>query len=63
MFEISKFSVSMGDRERRIVDDLGQKKGLSFSAALRVIINEWLELTATTPTPQPQPEQQQANPT
>ena len=45
-----RMSISLSDREKTIVNEESQKRGLrNFSAALRVIINEWKELTAPTP--------------
>ncbi len=38
---ITKVSVALGDRDREIVGALAREKGLSFSAALRIIVREW----------------------
>lgn len=40
---IIKRSVALGDLDRKIVEALAGEKGLSFSAALRIIIREWAE--------------------
>lgn len=37
-------SVSLREEEYSVVNRLAKSKGLSFSAALRVIVNEWNEL-------------------
>ena len=40
-------SVSLTDNERKIIRDTSVKRGLhNFSAALRMIVNEWKELTS-----------------
>jgi len=36
--------IALNDRESKIVKELANSKGLSFSAALRMIINEWAEM-------------------
>ena len=42
--------VSLTELEKNIVLEESQKRGLyNFSATLRMIINEWKELTAPTP--------------
>ena len=43
---VEKVSVSLTKYDQMIVKDLAQRKGLrAFSAALRMIIREWVELT------------------
>lgn len=40
-------SVSLTDNERKIIREESTKRGIyNFSAALRLIVNEWKELTA-----------------
>ncbi len=36
-------SVSLNEQEYSVVNRLAKSKGLSFSAALRMIVNEWNE--------------------
>ena len=43
-------SVSLTDNEKKIIRDTSVKRGLhNFSAALRMIVNEWKELTTSPP--------------
>lgn len=38
---ILKTSVSLGEKDRQIVNQVRSAKGLNFSATLRMIIREW----------------------
>lgn len=40
--KITKTSVALGEKEREIVNNVRVGTGLNFSAALRMIIREWL---------------------
>lgn len=53
MQQAVKKSVSFYPKEETIVSEYAKAKGLDFSSALRVIINDWDSLIAQ---PQPKPE-------
>jgi hypothetical protein len=40
--KVKKTSVSITEIDEKIVNDLATQRGMSFSAALRFIIREWL---------------------
>ena len=43
--ELYVTGISLTNRERKIVEDLEKSKGVNnFSAALRIIINEWQQM-------------------
>lgn len=41
---VSKVSVALSDVEKKIIEDLENRHGSNFSAALRVIVREWDEI-------------------
>lgn len=47
--QIEKLSVSMAPNDIEIVQELAAELGVSFSAANRIIIREWVKLTKPTP--------------
>jgi len=43
---ITKTSVALEEKDRQIVNQLAQEKGLNFSSAVRFIIRTWDEMKA-----------------
>lgn len=41
MIKITKQSVSLGDADRKIIEELAEGMGMSFSAAVRFIVRDW----------------------